>query len=80
MARDERCARCRVNIIWARTPNGTAIPLDYRVDDEATTFALVSGDVAIEVSVVGRFDMKQAGRRLYTPHTHYCKPAERRSA
>lgn len=72
-----RCDECRRALIWARTIRGNLIALDYaHAADDEDAF-MISGDTAIEVPLVQRFEVRQDGRRLYPPHRLFCKPAER---
>lgn len=78
-----RCARCHREVLWVTLANerGAPIPLDYRPadDQDGDLFVIVSGDLAVCIPEVGRFEARQGGRRLYAPHTRWCKP-ERRTA
>jgi hypothetical protein len=58
-----------------KTTSGTPIPLDYHtVDDDDGDVFEVLGDVAVVVKLVNRIEVQAVGRRLYPPHTRYCKP------
>jgi hypothetical protein len=74
MARCRRCRRCRREVVWARhATSGSWIPLDYRETQDGDAFVIVAGDVAVCVPEVGRFEARQDGRRLYSPHRRWCR-------
>jgi len=75
-----RCRDCGVEIVWARTPRGRNIPLDYRQDDgQGRDLFVIVGGVAVVVREVQRAEVRANGGRLYPPHRRFCRQAARAS-